>query len=77
MRILLRKLSKFRKKHRIQSQELAIAANIAPSMLSRIENGWLPITSVLATKLVAGYRSLGVDADWIFSLVPTEVDHEN
>jgi transcriptional regulator with XRE-family HTH domain len=77
MRILLRKLSKFRKKHRIQSQELAVAANIAPSILSRIENGWLPLTSTLATKLVAGYRSLGIDADWIFSCVTTEVGHEN
>lgn len=55
-------LKTFRKRNRIQLQELARAARVAPSTVSRVENGWTDLTRDTAAKLLAGYRRLRLDA---------------
>ncbi len=56
-------LKTFRKLHRIQLQELARAAGVSVSLLSRIENGWADASPATLAALDAGYKSFGIAMD--------------
>jgi len=66
------KLRKFRKKNRVQIQELARAAGVSPGTISKVENDWSRLTDYLQVKIMRGYRKLAIDAEKLFS-----IDQEN
>lgn len=61
-------LREFRKKKRIKVLELAKASGIHYSTVSRIENGWSPVTPEYFDDILCGYCSLGVDTAELSSL---------
>ena len=70
-------LKAFRRSHRIQLQELALESHVAPSTLSRLENGWITLTSSTASRLELGYRKLQINAQTILSQLLSEADQKD
>jgi transcriptional regulator with XRE-family HTH domain len=70
-------LKSFRKKLRISAQELAREAEIHASTLSRLENGWTPMTDQFVDQIILGFERLGVKTSWsdINSVAEGQYDH--
>lgn len=70
---LPKQIKQFRVQNRIKVQEIARASGLDSPTVSRIENGWKPLTYRLSEKLRNGYQRLGVSDDNLFD----HIDFEN
>lgn len=52
----------FRKRNRVQAQQLSRQAEISPWHLSRVENGWANADEKFLEALRRGYAKLGIKA---------------
>ena len=66
-------LKQFRRRHRIQVQELAKESGLDSPTISRLENGWRPITQVHVERLRRGYLRLAVLDETFFETLGSAV----
>ena len=64
-----RSLKEFRRSNKIQAKDLALASGISLSKFYALEKGKSRLSKKMALRLIAGYKSLNIPAQWIEILI--------